>query len=180
MVTKSNKPGKAPKAAAPTKPVSVELNDSFDQEQAQAQQQIEDVKDRYLTRIEALVAKVSAAFEVNGWLRDGGFTDMTDCEYTFEQDLKSLAGTLGIRFSIMEATQWDGEPLGGINFRLDIGDDQGRQLDLIPYNFTSKIWVMSSDPAAVEKRFAELEALDPEELAAELYEQKGWVAANNP
>jgi hypothetical protein len=177
MTTKQANSGKASRTDKVKEPVLAELADLSDQELAAYQQQIEAVKDRYLARIEALLAKVTAAFEINGWVKDGAFTDMTDCEYTYEQDLKSLAGVLGIRFSIMEATQWDGEPYGGINFRLDIGDDQGRQLDLIPHNFTPQVWVLSSDPTAVEERFTELEVLDPEELATELYEQKGWVAA---
>jgi len=43
-----------------------------------------------LARIEALVAKVSVAFEANGWVKDGDFSDETDCEYTYGQTLRSL------------------------------------------------------------------------------------------
>jgi hypothetical protein len=47
-------------------------------------------------------------------------------------------------------------------------------------SFFEELICEALDPTAVEERFTELEALDAEELAAELYEQKGWVAANRP
>ena len=175
MPNKSNDPALVTHIDKSEESNLVEFADLSEAEWATYQHQIEVVKDCYLARIESLVAKVTAAFEVNGWVKDGGLSDETDEEYTYGQTLTSLIGVIGIRFSIMEAMQWDGEPYGGINFRLDIGDDQGRQLDIIPYNFTDQVWVLSSDSEAVEERFTELETLDVEELAAELFEQKGWV-----
>jgi hypothetical protein len=176
MTTKANEPDKFASRVNETEASDLIVRNGLtDAEWVACQRQIEVVKDRYLIRIEALVGKVTTAFEVNGWVKDGGLSDETDEEYTYGQTLTSLIGVIGIRFSIMEAMQWDGEPVGGLNFRLDIGDDQGRQLDLIPHNFTDQVWVLASDAAAVEERFCELEALNPEELVTELFEQKGWV-----
>ena len=132
-----------------------------------AQEVIGYVNGRYQKRIFDVINAVAAQFIKDGWIMLGGIQDMTDTEYTYRQMMRhpqrsdpKVAAPAGIQFEIVEAVQFDGAPADGINFRLNIGDEQRHEIDIQPHNFTPQVWVHARDAKAVEARFREIESID--------------------
>lgn len=141
-----------------------------------AQGVIGKVNERYKARIFALIKLISAEFVEDGWMLTGGIQDWTDTTYRYIQGMRhpqrsdpKVAAPAGIEVEIVEAVQCDGAPADGINFRVDIGDEQGHQIDFQPHNFTPEVWVHARDAKAVEARFREIEGFDYSDIASELY-----------
>ena len=141
-----------------------------------AQGVIGKVHERYKARMIALIRLISAEFVEDGWVLLGDIHDHTDMTYAYRQIMRhpkrsdpKVGAPAGIIVEIVEAVQCDGAPADGINFRVDIGDEQGHQIDFQPHNFTPGVWVHARNAKAVEARFRVIEGFDYSNIARELY-----------
>ena len=141
-----------------------------------AQGVIGKVHERYKARIFALIRMISAEFVKDGWILVDDIRDRTDETFAYVQVMRhpqrsdpKVGAPAGITVEIVEAVVFDGAPADGINFRVDIGDEQGHQIDFQPHNFTPQVWVHARDAKAVEARFREIEGFDYSDIARELY-----------
>ena len=130
---------------------------------------VKPVDARYEARIRTLLGRIAAVFLPGGWRRDGAVARIADAQFEYEQFMSHPDGRkLLIRFEISEASQYDSDgPADGISFAVSMstGQDGSPEVFHAPHNMASDLWVRAGDDAAVEARFAEIEAADWDWLA---------------
>lgn len=124
------------------------------------------IRDRYATRIVALLRQVQAVARASGYTFRQGPTEATYEEYRWEMVGRRPGGRgdedlVDFSFTIAEAAAYGDDPDDGINFTFDIVDFGGHILGgITPYNYTSQVWVPAGDAAGVEERFRLIESAD--------------------
>jgi hypothetical protein len=67
---------------------------------------------------------------------------------------------------LAESAQYDGENEYGINWRLEVTEEHGRELiGWSPFNYTENVWVDAREALRVQERFVYFAAIDLENLA---------------
>lgn len=134
---------------------------------------IDEIKNRYKSRIDEIFKRLAEAFGKQGFVSDKyELLDFTDDEFSWGMGFDDGRNGLDVRFTIIEQDVRDGdENSHGISFDLRVHDDQSRLLvGITPYNYTERCWVDMSDEDAVEQRFLIVENFDEDDFVQEAIE----------
>lgn len=130
----------------------------------------EELGNQYSKRIAAVLIAVRDACIVAGQECDEVW-EADDEEQRWSFTIHGKTGSIDITFTICESEVRDGSE-NGVNFMLDAVDHDGRiVVEIIPANFTDRVWVSRNDPMSVEERFKELEEAGADRFQAELFRQ---------
>jgi len=120
------------------------------------------IADRYDGRCLELLTQIQAALAEEVAFEQGPFAETLD---DFRWSLVGLRAYDGMKIHLTiilaESAQYDGEDEFGINWRLEVVEESGRELiGWSPFNYTPNVWVDARDELRVEERFAYFAAID--------------------
>lgn len=125
------------------------------------------IRHRYARRITKLLKGIRDAVQKAGLETEREMLPQHDegFKWSFMVNPDPIETCVDVSFTIIDGKGADRQE-GGLNFSLQAVTYEGQILgEVIPFNFTDKVWVDLNDPKAVEARFLLLEEQDPEEWA---------------
>lgn len=118
---------------------------------------IDEIKDKYKPRIDAILAKVAEQLKSCGFVFEDEPIDFTDEEYQWIWPFQGpKSELLALAFIILESIVRDGLE-GGVNFDLRCHNQGCLLAGIMPFNYTPECWVPMKDELRVEERFAIME-----------------------
>lgn len=140
-----------------------------------AETSIDRINRIYAPKIHRLLKDIAERARNAGLEASGEIDDWTDEDYAYAVHIlplgsKDVRKSGMVKMTIAQSENWDGTP-GGVNFMLDVDGPEDKLGGIIPYNYSDKVWVRRSKPAAVEQRFREiLNAIDEDEVVETIKE----------